>query len=76
MRLSANLRFEFRGRLPGSNGSDDTVAGLQCGVRDSAAEATADACNKESLGDFHLSILETEGAAAPVAILCLACLFL
>ena len=33
MRLSANLRFEFRGRLPGSNGSDDTVAGLQCGVR-------------------------------------------
>jgi hypothetical protein len=69
MRLSAILRFEFRCRLLGSNGSDDAVAGLQRGVRDGAAEATADARNKESLGVFHSSILEIEGAAKPVTIL-------
>src|ERR1700733_15050371 len=58
MRLPAAWPFKFRCCLPGPSRSDDAVAGLQRGVRDSAAEATADARNKECLGVFHRTILE------------------
>jgi hypothetical protein len=38
------------------------VARPQCGVRNGAAEAAADARNEESPGVLHASILEIEGA--------------